>query len=83
MGLDIVLTDFNGESLESVGDPKNFLHRLLPPGDEASESVLAKIDWYGDTYFNYIQIKWFLLAPDVRAKLRFARAAVFAYPDAK
>jgi hypothetical protein len=22
--------------------------------------VLAKIDWYGDTYFNYLQVKRFL-----------------------
>jgi hypothetical protein len=36
------------------------VHKLLPPADEASESVLAKIDWYGDTYFNYLQIKRFL-----------------------
>jgi hypothetical protein len=60
MGLGIVLTDCNGKFLERVDDPKNFLHKLLPPGDEASESVLAKIDWYGDTYFNYLQIKRFL-----------------------
>jgi hypothetical protein len=49
MGLNIVLTDCNGELIESIDDPKNFLHKLLPPADEASESVLAKIDWYGDT----------------------------------
>ena len=60
MGLDIVLTDCNGEPMESIGDPKNFLHKVLPPADEAPDSVLAKIDWYGDTYFNYLQIKRFL-----------------------
>ena len=60
MGLNIVFTDFNGELIESIDDPKNFLHKLLPQADEASDSVLAKIDWYGDTYFNYLQMKLFL-----------------------
>jgi hypothetical protein len=60
MGLNIVLTDCNGKLLERIDDPKNFLHKLLPPADEASESVLAKIDWYGDTCFNYLQVKRFL-----------------------
>jgi hypothetical protein len=60
MGLSIVLTDCNGKALERIDDPKNFLHKLLPPADEASESVLATIDWYGDTYFNYLQVKRFL-----------------------
>ena len=60
MGLSIVLTDCNGELIELINDPKNFLHTLLPPANEASDSVLAKIDWYGDTYFNYLQIKGFL-----------------------
>jgi len=60
MGLNIVLTDCNGEFVERMDDPKNFLHKLLPPADEASDRVLAKIDWYGDTYFNHLQIKQFL-----------------------
>jgi|SRR5882762_8446645 len=60
MGLNIVLTDCNGELLDRIDDPKNLLHRLLPTTDETSERVLAKIDWYGDTYFNYLQIERFL-----------------------
>jgi hypothetical protein len=60
MGLGIELTDSNGKILERVDDPRNFLHRLLPPASEASGCVLAKIDWYGDTYFNYVQIKGLL-----------------------
>jgi hypothetical protein len=56
MGLNIVLTDCNGEFVERIDDPRNLLHRLLPPADEESESVLTKIDWYGDTYFNHLQI---------------------------
>lgn len=48
------------EVIDRIDDPKNLLHKLLPPADEESESVLAKIDWYGDTYFNYLQIRRFL-----------------------
>jgi hypothetical protein len=48
------------EVLDRVDDPHNFLHGLLPPADEESHQLLAKIDWYGDTYFNYLQMKIFL-----------------------
>lgn len=60
MGLSIVRTDYSGKVFERVDDPKNHLHRFLPPSDEDSASLLAKIDWYGDTYFNYLQLKLFL-----------------------
>jgi len=60
MGLNIVVTDYTGETFEKIDDPKNILHRLLPPSDEESASLLAKIDWYGDTYFNYLQMRRFL-----------------------
>jgi hypothetical protein len=60
MGLNIVLTDCNGEFIERIDDPKNILHKLLPPADGASDSLLSKIDWYGDTYFNHLQIGRFL-----------------------
>ena len=60
MGLSVELMDFNGTILSRVDDPRNFLHRALPPMSEESQSVLAKIDWYGDTYFNYLQMKQFL-----------------------
>jgi hypothetical protein len=60
MGLNIVVTDYSGEIFEKVDDPKNLLHRLLPPSDEESAFLLAKIDWYGDTYFNYLQLRRFL-----------------------
>jgi hypothetical protein len=61
MGLAVVLVDCNGKVIETVADPKNFLHRLLPTGDEQSKDVMDKIDWYGDTYFNYLQMAQFLL----------------------
>ena len=60
MGLTVELTDCNGKSLAEICDPKNLLHRLLPPANELSDSTLAKIDWYGDTCFNYLQIARFL-----------------------
>jgi hypothetical protein len=60
MGLSIVLTDYSGNSFERIDDPRNVLHKLLPQCDEDSSTVLAKIDWYGDTYFNYLQMKRFL-----------------------
>jgi hypothetical protein len=60
MGLGIVVTDYTGEVFDRIDDPKNILHRILPPGDEESASVLSKIDWYGDTYFNYLQLVLFM-----------------------
>jgi hypothetical protein len=60
VGLSVVRADYSGKVLERVDDPKNLLHRFLPPSDEDSGSLLAKIDWYGDTYFNYLQLKLFL-----------------------
>ncbi len=60
MGLSIVLTDYSGHIFDRVDDTKNLLHKLLPLSDETSKSLLPKIDWYGDTYFNYLQMKHFL-----------------------
>jgi hypothetical protein len=60
MGLSIVVTDYSGKVFERINDPKNFLHKLLPPADEESAAILTKIDWYGDTYFNYLQVGQFL-----------------------
>jgi hypothetical protein len=60
MGLTITLINCNGEVLETVTDPQNILHRLLPSGDDGSGDMLDKIDWYGDTYFNYLQMKRFI-----------------------
>jgi hypothetical protein len=51
MGLGIVVTDYTNEVFDRVDDPKNILHRILPPADEESASLLSKIDWYEDTYF--------------------------------
>ena len=60
MGLGFVVTDYTNTVFDRVDDPKNILHGLLPPCDEESASVLSKIDWYGDTYFNYLQLGQFM-----------------------
>jgi hypothetical protein len=60
MGLDIRLETERGDIIDSVGDPHNLLHNLLPlPGDE-SDTMLSWIDWYGNTTFNHLQMKRFL-----------------------
>jgi len=61
MGLSVAVSALDGTILEQVHDPPNVLHRLLPPGDDRNASVLSKIDWYGDTYFNYLQLPGFLV----------------------
>ena len=60
MGFDIRLEDEHGQQLGEVGDPRNLLHRLLPPSADASFSCLRFIDPYGDTVFNQMQIETFL-----------------------
>ena len=68
MGLGVALVNFRGEILDRVDDPKNFLHRLLPPADEDADSLLSKVDWYGDTYFNHLQMQHFLTEWDQLAR---------------
>jgi hypothetical protein len=68
MGIDVALVDCIGEIVEKVGDPHNFLHRLLPELSEDSVTLLSKVDWYGDTYFNHLQMKIFLKEWDDLAK---------------
>jgi hypothetical protein len=60
MGLGIELQDDWGGKLEGVYDPKNYLHKLLPPNDDDTHPMLASIDWYGDTVFNKLQMRRFL-----------------------
>ena len=59
MGLCISLQDEAGESIETVIDENNLLGKLLPSDDNVSP-ILASIDWYGDTVFNRVQMKYFL-----------------------
>lgn len=60
MGLSIIVTDYTGKAFERLDDRKNILHRILPTCDEESPTLLTKIDWYGDTYFNYLQLGQFV-----------------------
>jgi hypothetical protein len=60
MGISIVLVDCNGDIVDRLDDTANLLHKILPPASEDSGSLLSKIDWYGETYFNYLQMKQFL-----------------------
>lgn len=68
MGLDIALVNYKGEVLDSVGDPKNYLHKLLPAASEDSDSLLGWVDWYADTSFNHLQMKRFLAEWDELAE---------------
>jgi hypothetical protein len=65
MGLEIVLQTESGAKIDSVADPKNHLGKLLPQIDDESHPLLGGIDPYGDTVFNGIQIRRFLLEWEV------------------
>lgn len=60
MGLSINLETETGKTIDSVGDPHNFLHKLLPVPGEQSETMIGSIDWFGITCFNHLQMKSFL-----------------------
>lgn len=64
MGLEVVVEDENGTKIDSLEDPTNILHRVLPSRDESEFKYLNRIDWYGDTTFNRHQIA------DVRQELK-------------
>ena len=61
MGLEIVLQTELGTRVDAVADPKNYLGKLLPEIDEEKCPILGGIDPYGDTVFNGIQMRRFLL----------------------
>jgi hypothetical protein len=61
VGLGIELQDEFGGTVDSLADPKNLLTRLLPPVLDDSYPMLGSIDRYGDTVFNNLQMKRFLL----------------------
>ncbi len=62
MGLSVRLETELGEPVdELVGDPTNILHRILRPYyDDQTAQCLRFIDWYGSTFFNYLQMEPFL-----------------------
>jgi hypothetical protein len=55
MGITAVLETEDGKQLGTVEDPTNVLHRVLPEAGDPRYSCLSRIDWYGDTVFNYLQ----------------------------
>lgn len=60
MGFGIELQDEWGGKVETAGDPKNILDRLLPVPGDISRPMLGSIDPYANTVFNNMQMKWFL-----------------------
>jgi hypothetical protein len=61
MGITATLETEEGQKIESVEDPTNILHRLLPSAAEAAKyHCLSYIDRYGDTVFNHLQARKFL-----------------------
>jgi hypothetical protein len=42
-------------------DPTNVLGKLLPSSEEAPGALLAYVDPYGDTIFNGLQARWFMV----------------------
>ena len=56
MGLTIHLQDAKGRVLDTVADESNLLHKILPASDDARYHTLSRIDWYGDTTFNRMQM---------------------------
>jgi hypothetical protein len=56
MGLEIALEDELGQKIASIEDPTNILHRVLPTPEDTTFRCLNRIDWYGDTVFNRLQM---------------------------
>ena len=61
MGLEIVLQAEIGTQVDGVADTRNFLEKLLPQIDDEEYPILGGIDHCGDTIFNGIQMRRFLL----------------------
>jgi hypothetical protein len=62
MSFSVYLVTENGRIIDGpVLDPTNVLGRLLPRPEEEPGSHLSYIDPYGDTVFNGLQAKRFLL----------------------
>lgn len=80
VGLTVTLQDENGNAHESVEDPRNLLHAVLPGSEDSRFPWAGSIDRYGDTTFNRVQAErlhteWLRLAvtaadPETQALLR-------------
>jgi hypothetical protein len=60
MGMMISLETESGTVLDSISDPSNSLHQILPDNKDVGYVHINCIDWYGDTMFNVLQIPRFL-----------------------
>jgi hypothetical protein len=60
MGIDFRWEDENGEQLEEILDPKNFLGLALSLSDLKETTCLRFVDPYGHTVFNQWQIPVFI-----------------------
>ena len=56
MGIEVVLEDEQGNAIENAIDPTNMLHKILPAPEDGMFRYLNRIDWYGDTTFNRLQM---------------------------
>jgi hypothetical protein len=57
MGIVVVVEDERGKTIDSLADPTNILHSLLPAQDDVSFRCLNCVDWHGNTTFNRHQIR--------------------------
>lgn len=57
MGLSVILEGESGDRMETIHDPINYLHTLLPTPDDETYQCLRFVDWYGDTIFNRVQME--------------------------
>lgn len=56
MGLTIYLQDSKGNVFETITDESNLLHNILPASADSRFLTISRIDWYGDTIFNRMQM---------------------------
>jgi hypothetical protein len=64
MGFLVALEGEDGTALGTIEDPTNVLHLVLPEVGDSRYQCLSRIDWYGNTVFNYLQ------APQLLAEWR-------------
>ena len=61
MGMCIALETESHDQKELIGDDQNLLNRLIGYPDAKQFPMLASIDWYGNTTFNRMQLRRFLV----------------------
>ena len=61
MGFNIELQDELGGRIDGIDDPRSLLYKLLPDLGSDEYPFLGSIDPYGDTTFNSLQMRRFLM----------------------